>query len=56
MIINADAKQLEVNVAAFLSQDPILLDEVRNRVDIHEENRIRFNLPHRLIAKKFKFR
>ena len=56
MIINADAKQLEVNVAAFLSQDPILLDEVRNKVDIHEENRIRFNLPSRLIAKKFKFR
>lgn len=58
LIINADAKQLqlEVNVAAYLSQDPILLEEVRNKVDIHEENRIRFGLPSRLIAKKFKFR
>lgn len=56
MIINADAKQLEVNVAAYLSQDPILLEEVRNKVDIHEDNRARFGLPSRLIAKKFKFR
>lgn len=56
MIINADAKQVEVNVAAYLSQDPILLEEVTNKIDIHEENRIRFGLPSRLIAKKFKFR
>lgn len=72
MIINADAKQLEINVAAFLSQDSILLDEVRNKVDLHKSNQIRFKLPGwqdaeqgiaspkadfgRLIAKKFSFR
>lgn len=56
VIINCDAKQLEVNVAAYLSQDSILLDEVRNKVDLHEDNKQRFNLPSRLIAKKFKFR
>ena len=56
MIVNCDAKQLEVNVAAYLSQDPILLYEVRNKVDLHELNRERFDLPSRLIAKKFKFR
>lgn len=56
MIINSDAKQLEVNVAAYLSQDSILLDEVRNKVDIHQANKERFGLPSRLIAKIFKFR
>lgn len=72
MIINSDARQLEINVAAFLSQDSILLDEVRNKVDLHKSNQIRFKLPGwqdaeqgvaspkadfgRLIAKKFSFR
>ena len=55
-IINCDVRQLEVNVAAYLSQDPILLEEVRNKVDIHEANKERFHLPTRLIAKTFKFR
>ena len=56
MIINSDAKQLEINVAAYLSQDSILLDEVRNKVDLHEDNKNRFGLPSRLIAKIFAFR
>jgi len=54
--VNSDAKQLEVNVAAYLSQDTVLLHEVRNKVDIHQANKDRFGLPTRLIAKTFKFR
>lgn len=56
MIVNADAKALEINGCAYLSQDEILLQEIWNNVDIHEENRKRFNLPTRLIAKTFVFR
>lgn len=47
-------------VAAELSGDPVLKQEVRDKVDIHEVNRDRFKLgdgkPGRLIAKIFKFR
>lgn len=60
MLINADIKALEVVTAADLSQDPVLMHEIRDKVDIHETNRDRFNLgegkPGRLIAKIFKFR
>jgi DNA polymerase-1 len=60
MLVNADVKGLEVVVAAELSDDPVLKQEVRDGVDIHEINRDRFNLGEgkagRLIAKIFKFR
>lgn len=56
MIINSDAKALEVNCAAFLSQDPVLLDEVRNGFDMHSSNQEMLGLPSRLIAKIFVFR
>ena len=56
MIIQGDVKGLEIVVAAYLSQDDVLCAEVRNGVNIHEENRKAFNLPSRLIAKVFKFR
>lgn len=60
MLINADVKGLEVVVAADLSGDTILRQEIRDKVDIHEVNRDRFGLgegkPGRLIAKIFKFR
>lgn len=56
MIIQGDVKGLEVVTAAYLSQDQVLRKEIRDKVDIHEENRRRFNLPTRLIAKTFKFR
>ena len=55
-IVNCDAKQLEVNVVAYLSQDPILLNEIKNKFDLHADNQIKFNLPSRLIAKIFMFR
>ena len=60
MLINCDVKGLEVVVAAELSKDKILCQEIVDKVDIHETNRDRFKLgegkPGRLIAKIFKFR
>lgn len=59
-LVNADVKGLEVVVAAELSGDKILKQEILDKVDIHETNRDRFKLgegkPGRLIAKIFKFR
>lgn len=49
-------KGLEVVCAAELSGDPILCKEVEDKENIHENNRLAFNLPSRLIAKIFKFR
>lgn len=56
MLIKVDAKALEWRVAAYLSQDAVAIEEIKNGVDIHEENRKHFNLPSRLIAKTFIFR
>lgn len=60
MIVNADVKSLEVVVAAELSGDKTLSQEIIDKVDIHDSNRIAFGLgegkPGRLIAKIFKFR
>jgi DNA polymerase-1 len=59
-LVNADVKGLEVVVAAELSGDKILKQEIVDKVDIHETNRDRFKLgegkPGRLVAKIFKFR
>lgn len=42
--------------AAYLSRDPTLIREIVDQVDIHENNKSRFNLPERRIAKIFVFR
>jgi DNA polymerase I-like protein with 3'-5' exonuclease and polymerase domains len=55
-IINVDVKSLEVVVAADLSRDAVMMKEIVNREDMHENNRLAFNLPSRLIAKVFVFR
>lgn len=44
MLVNADVKGLEIVVAAELSKDPTLWQEVKDKVDIHEANRDRFKL------------
>jgi DNA polymerase I-like protein with 3'-5' exonuclease and polymerase domains len=44
ILVNCDVKGLEVVVAAELSQDKILCQEVIDGVDIHESNRDRFGL------------
>jgi DNA polymerase I len=59
-LVNADIKGLEVVVAAELSNDQVLKQEIRDRVDIHAVNQKAFKLGEgkagRLIAKIFKFR
>lgn len=56
MIIHSDIKGLEVVTAGYLSQDPILCDEIRNGKDFHADNQARFGLPNRTIAKVFVFK
>lgn len=56
MLINADAASLEVNCAAYLSQDKVLIDEILNGLDIHSRNQEAFGLPTRLVAKVLVFR
>lgn len=47
---------MEVYGVAFLSQDPVLREELISGVDIHSENQKDFGLPSRLIAKVLVFR
>lgn len=56
MLVNVDASSLEVNCAAYLSQDRVLIDEITNGLDIHSRNQESFGLPSRLIAKILVFR
>jgi len=56
MLVNIDVSGLEVVCAAYLSQDPILMDELLTGKDIHTDNQQKFGLPSRLIAKVLKFR
>ena len=56
MLVQCDASALEIRVAAFLSQDPVLIQEIRDGVDLHTDNQQRFGLPSRLIAKVLNFR
>ena len=56
MLIKVDAKGLEWRTAVELSRDETALKEIIDGADQHEDNRIRFGLPSRLIAKTFLFR
>ena len=56
MLVNCDATGLEVNCVAYLAQDPVLMQELRDGIDIHSANQEAFGLPSRLIAKVLKFR
>ena len=56
MLIQCDAASLEIRVAAFLSQDKVLIQEIKDGVDMHTDNQQRFGLPSRLIAKILNFR
>lgn len=56
MLVNIDVKSLEVVVAAQLSGDKVLGNEIRLGQDIHANNMAAFGLPSRLIAKIFVFR
>ena len=56
MLINADGKAVEWVVGSWLANDPVALQEIIDGKDMHTDNQIKFNLPERLIAKKFIFR
>jgi len=56
MIFQCDAAALEIRVAAFLSQDEVLIQEFINGEDLHTSNQIKFGLPDRGIAKVLNFR
>jgi DNA polymerase I-like protein with 3'-5' exonuclease and polymerase domains len=56
MILKVDGKAIEWRVALDLSGDKVGIQEILDGVDQHEDNRKRFNLPSRLIAKTFLFR
>lgn len=56
MIISVDHKGLEWVTAVYLSQDKVGMKEIWDGADQHEDNRARFGLPTRLIAKTFLFR
>lgn len=56
MLINVDVSGLEIVCVAYLSQDPVLIQELNDNVDIHTANQTAFKLPNRLIAKVLAFR
>lgn len=57
MLVIGDFKALEWNTATYLSQDQVAIAEFNDpSVDMHTDNQNKFNLPSRLIAKKFLFR
>jgi DNA polymerase-1 len=56
MLINCDVKSLEVVVAAELSQDEVLKNEIVRKLDLHQLNQDRFRLPDRVTAKRFIFK
>lgn len=57
-ILNADLSQLEWRVAAFLSQDPVMIQEIIEGVDTHTDNATRIfgDESYRQTAKVFTFR
>jgi DNA polymerase I-like protein with 3'-5' exonuclease and polymerase domains len=56
LLVNCDVKGLEVVVAAELSGDKVLRQEVLDKLDFHGLNQARFKLPDRVTAKRFKFK
>lgn len=56
MLVQCDASALEIRVAAFLFQDEVLIQEIKDGIDLHTDNQQRFGLPSRLIAKILNFR
>lgn len=55
-LVNVDVKSLENVVAAELSQDKVMMQEIREKQDLHANNQKAFGLPSRLVAKVLVFR
>lgn len=56
MLIKIDAAQLEWRTAVWLSGDPVGIQEILDKEDVHSKNEKLFELPSRLIAKIYLFR
>lgn len=56
MFIKCDASQLEWRTILELSRDWVGINELINKEDVHSKNQVAFELPSRLIAKRFLFR
>lgn len=56
MFLSADIKSLEIVTAAYLSRDPVLCQEVRDKAEFHVLNQQRFGLPDKVTAKRFVFK
>ena len=56
ILINVDARYLDWVCAVFLAQDEVGIEEIRRGFDLHTDNKEKFGLPSRLIAKVFLFR
>lgn len=56
MLINCDVKSLEIVVAAQLATDKVLTEELIKKYDTHALNQAKFNLPSRIVAKRFVFK
>lgn len=56
MLVNGDVKSLENVVAADLSRDPVMMQEIKEKQDLHANNQTAFGLPSRLVAKVLVFR
>jgi len=56
MLIECDQSALEWRVAVEHSRDPVGIAEILSGADVHSNNQKFFNLPERVIAKRFLFR
>jgi DNA polymerase-1 len=56
MYVQCDASQLEWRVLNWLANDQTGLRELNEEIDVHSTNQKAFNLPTRLISKKYLFR
>jgi DNA polymerase-1 len=56
VLVQADFNALEWRVPVSLSRDKVGIEELLNKRDVHTANQDEFNLPTRLISKKYLFR
>ena len=55
-ILNCDVKNLEGCTFADLAKDSVMIKEITEKEDLHSNNQRDFNLPSRLVAKRFLFK
>jgi DNA polymerase I-like protein with 3'-5' exonuclease and polymerase domains len=55
-IVNVDVKNLEGCTFSDLAKDKVMTQEIVEKQDLHTNNQTAFNLPSRLVAKRFLFK